>query len=106
MWALAASGSDSGLVTRTAFKAVRLRAKPRSGGFDSHPLPPTTVEPTAPPPAAPRTFAQAQASNVTNHPNYANPVTDLSSPNYGKITSLAAGTLGSRVIVLGARFVF
>lgn len=49
---------------------------------------------------------QAQASNVTNHPNYANPVTDLSNPNYGKITSLAAGTLGGRVIVLGARFVF
>jgi Carboxypeptidase regulatory-like domain/TonB dependent receptor len=49
---------------------------------------------------------QAQASNVTNHPNYANPVTDLSSPNYGRITGLATGTLGSRVVVLGARFVF
>lgn len=49
---------------------------------------------------------QAQASNVTNHPNYANPVTDLSNPNYGRITSLASGTLGSRVVVLGARFVF
>jgi Carboxypeptidase regulatory-like domain/TonB dependent receptor len=49
---------------------------------------------------------QAQASNVTNHPNYANPVTDLSSPNYGQVTSLAGGTLGSRVIVLGARVVF
>jgi hypothetical protein len=49
---------------------------------------------------------QAQASNVTNHPNLANPVTDLTSPNYGRITSLAAGTLGSRVVVLGARFVF
>src|SRR5574341_1001783 len=36
-----ARGSDSGLVTRAAFKAVRLRANPRSGGFDSHPLPPT-----------------------------------------------------------------
>jgi parallel beta-helix repeat protein len=27
-------------VTRAAFKAVRLRVKPRGGGFDSHPLPP------------------------------------------------------------------
>ena len=34
-------GSDSGLVTCAAFKAVRLRADPRSGGFDSHPLPPS-----------------------------------------------------------------
>jgi hypothetical protein len=49
---------------------------------------------------------QAQASNVTNHPNYANPVTDLTSPNYGRITALAPGTLGTRVVVLGARFVF
>ena len=49
---------------------------------------------------------QAQASNVTNHPNYANPVTDLTSPTYGRITALAPGTLGSRVVVLGARVVF
>jgi pectinesterase len=35
-----ARGSDSGLVTRAAFKAVRLRADPRSGRFDSYPLPP------------------------------------------------------------------
>jgi peptide chain release factor 3 len=35
-----AHGSDSGLVTRAAFKAVRLRANPRSGRFDSYPLPP------------------------------------------------------------------
>ena len=34
-------GSDSGLVTRAAFKAVRLPADTGSGGFDSHPLPPT-----------------------------------------------------------------
>jgi hypothetical protein len=43
-----ARGSDSGLVTCAAFKAVRLRADPRSGGFDSHPLPPTDVVSAAP----------------------------------------------------------
>jgi len=35
-------GSDSGLVTRAAFKAVRLQVNPWDGGFDSHPLPPTS----------------------------------------------------------------
>jgi len=49
---------------------------------------------------------QVQAQNVTNHPNFGNPNTDLSSPNYGRITSLAGGTLGSRVVVLGARLTF
>jgi len=33
-------GSDSGLVTRAAFKAVWLQANTWNGGFDSHPLPP------------------------------------------------------------------
>ena len=36
----------------------------------------------------------------------ANPAPNLTSPNYGRITSLPPGTLGSRVIVLGARFIF
>jgi hypothetical protein len=49
---------------------------------------------------------QAQAANVTNHANYGRPETNLSSPNYGRITSLAAGTLGSRVIVVGGRVTF
>jgi carboxypeptidase family protein/TonB-dependent receptor-like protein len=49
---------------------------------------------------------QVQAQNVTNHPNYGFPNTDLTSPNYGRITSLARGTLGSRVVVLGARLTF
>ena len=49
---------------------------------------------------------QVQAQNVTNHPNFGFPNTDLSSPNYGRITSLAGGTLGSRVVVLGARLTF
>src|SRR6185503_3444580 len=34
-------GSDSGLVTRAAFKAVWPQANTCGGGFDSHPLPPT-----------------------------------------------------------------
>jgi hypothetical protein len=34
------AGSDSGLVTRSAFKAARPWVNPRGGGFDSHPLPP------------------------------------------------------------------
>ena len=54
----AARGSDSGLVTCAAFKAVRLRADPRSGGFDSHPLPPTGADrrgrPLGPRPGCPR----------------------------------------------------
>jgi len=37
---LVARGSDSGLVTRAAFKAVRLPADAGSGRFDSYPLPP------------------------------------------------------------------
>jgi hypothetical protein len=49
---------------------------------------------------------QVQAANATNHPNLGLPVTNLSSPTYGQITSLAPGTLGGRVVVLGARFVF
>jgi hypothetical protein len=52
---------------------------------------------------------QVQAQNVTNHPNLGVPNTDLSSPNYGRITTLAgrAGdALGSRIVVLGARLTF
>jgi hypothetical protein len=49
---------------------------------------------------------QVQASNVTNHPNYGTPDTNLSSPNYGRITALQKGTLGSRVVVVGARVTF
>jgi Carboxypeptidase regulatory-like domain/TonB dependent receptor len=57
--------------------------------------------------------AQIQAQNVTNHPNLGQPDTNLTSPNYGRITSLASsgtasGTsvLGSRVVVIGARLMF
>jgi hypothetical protein len=60
-----------------------------------------------------RLRAQIQAQNVTNHPNLGLPDTNLTSPNYGRITSLAAsGTtsgssvLGSRVVVIGARLMF
>jgi len=52
---------------------------------------------------------QVQAQNVTNHPNLGIPETDLSSPNYGRITSLAGGDgspLRSRIVVLGARLTF
>ncbi|PYQ07451.1 MAG: hypothetical protein DMF82_03790 [Acidobacteria bacterium] len=54
---------------------------------------------------------QVQAQNVTNHPNLGIPETDLSSPNYGRITTLVGPTsgpnpLGSRIVVLGARLTF
>jgi hypothetical protein len=53
-----------------------------------------------------RLRVQVQAQNVTNHPNLGNPVTNLTSPSYGQITSLLPGTLGSRVVVVGARLSF
>ena len=46
------------------------------------------------------------AQNVTNHPNLGIPDTNLSSPNYGRITTLLPGALGSRVVVVGARLTF
>jgi hypothetical protein len=49
---------------------------------------------------------QVQAQNVTNHPNLGVPNTDLSSPNYGRITTLQPGILGSRIVVVGARLQF
>jgi hypothetical protein len=47
-----------------------------------------------------------QAQNVTNHPNYGLPETNLTSPNYGRITTLQPGVLGSRIVVIGARLQF
>jgi carboxypeptidase family protein len=52
---------------------------------------------------------QVQAQNVTNHPNYGLPETNITSPNYGRITQLAGpvgSPLGTRVVVLGARLTF
>jgi hypothetical protein len=52
---------------------------------------------------------QIQAQNVTNHPNLGIPQTDLSSPNYGRITTLAGadgGPLRARIVVVGARLTF
>jgi hypothetical protein len=49
---------------------------------------------------------QVQAQNVTNHPNYGLPETNITSPNYGRITTLQPGTLGSRIVVVGARLTF
>jgi hypothetical protein len=49
---------------------------------------------------------QVQAQNVTNHPNLGLPETNLTSPNYGRITTLQPGILGSRIVVLGARLAF
>jgi hypothetical protein len=52
---------------------------------------------------------QIQAQNVTNHPNLGIPEMDLSSPNYGRITTLAGpagGPLASRIVVVGARLTF
>jgi hypothetical protein len=49
---------------------------------------------------------EVQAQNVANHPNFGIPDTNLSSPNYGRITTLLPGALGSRVVVVGARLTF
>jgi hypothetical protein len=52
---------------------------------------------------------QVAAQNVTNHPNLGIPEMDLSSPNYGRITTLAGGDgspLRSRIVVVGARLTF
>jgi hypothetical protein len=34
------------------------------------------------------------------------PETNITSPNYGRITTLLPNTLGSRIVVLGARLTF
>ncbi|MBI3680006.1 MAG: TonB-dependent receptor [Acidobacteria bacterium] len=50
------------------------------------------------------------ATNFFNHPNFGNPVTNISSGNVGKITSLRGGDgalgAGARTIRLGVRFDF
>ncbi|HKQ72458.1 MAG TPA: TonB-dependent receptor [Blastocatellia bacterium] len=49
----------------------------------------------------------AQIMNLPNHPNFANPLADLSNANYGRITALnTTNTFGPRVVVLGARVSF
>jgi hypothetical protein len=48
-----------------------------------------------------------QVTNLPNHPNFGNPVTDLSNANNGRITALnTTNTFGPRVVVLGARVIF
>lgn len=45
---------------------------------------------------------RADAINFTNSPDFDNPNTDISSPNFGRIT----GAGGNRVVVVGVRFNF
>lgn len=47
---------------------------------------------------------RADAINATNTPWFLNPVTDINSLNFGRISDTVAGS--SRVIVVGARFEF
>jgi hypothetical protein len=50
---------------------------------------------------------QSQISNLLNHPNFGNPITDLNNANYGKIqTLLTSGDYGPRRILLGLRLTF
>lgn len=50
---------------------------------------------------------QTQITNIINHPNFGIPVTDVNSPNYGQLLSLAsANDLGPRRVLLGVRLVF
>jgi hypothetical protein len=46
-----------------------------------------------------------EAFNLFNNVNPANPVSDLSSPNFGKITALAAGT-APRILQLAVKYQF
>jgi len=50
---------------------------------------------------------QTQVTNLSNHPNFANPNTDLNNANYGRILSLlTTGDYGPRRILLGLRIEF
>jgi len=46
-----------------------------------------------------------EAFNLFNNVNPANPVSDLSSPNFGKIIALAAGT-APRILQLAVKYQF
>ncbi|MCU1328607.1 MAG: TonB-dependent receptor, plug, partial [Bryobacterales bacterium] len=48
---------------------------------------------------------RAEALNILNHPNFANPNTQFGSPTFGQITSLISGNQ-SRILQLGARLSF
>jgi len=48
---------------------------------------------------------QTQIRNFPNHPNLGPPESNLSSGNYGRITSLNGSTT-ARIVVVGARFIF
>ena len=46
-----------------------------------------------------------EAYNLFNHTNFANPVGDVSSGNFGRITGIRLGS-NSRLVQLGAKFIF
>ncbi|HKW62462.1 MAG TPA: carboxypeptidase regulatory-like domain-containing protein [Candidatus Acidoferrum sp.] len=46
-----------------------------------------------------------EAYNLFNHTNFANPVGDVSSGNFGRITGIRTGS-NSRLVQLGAKFIF
>jgi hypothetical protein len=48
---------------------------------------------------------RGEAYNLTNTPHYANPVTNVSSPQFGQITSMTNGSFG-RQLNVGARILF
>jgi hypothetical protein len=51
--------------------------------------------------------ARAEAQNVLNHANFANPNAVVTSPTFGLITSTAAGNAGNaRVFQFGLKYIF
>lgn len=48
---------------------------------------------------------RAEAFNILNHVNFANPTADVASGNFGRISAIRSGT-NSRLVQLGAKFIF
>jgi hypothetical protein len=80
-------------------------APPAPKAVDGKPAP----KPEPPPKPYELTFG-AEIDNVLNHPNDADPVGVLTSPDFGKVLSLNSTFIGSpnanRMIYIGTRFSF